>query len=84
MVGRCHGRRRRRVCVGGWPAKLWKAPLTRPPMSSTPRHPPPCPPQVLEANKSVQAGLGEALEEVQQRLLHSWLRMKRARGERGV
>ena len=38
-------------------------------------------PQLLEANKSVQAGLSEALENVQQRLLYNWLRMKRVRGE---
>ncbi|KAI7836210.1 hypothetical protein COHA_009891 [Chlorella ohadii] len=34
---------------------------------------------VLEANKSVQAGLSETMENVQQRLLYSWLRMRRAR-----
>ncbi|PRW05918.1 hypothetical protein C2E21_9389 isoform B [Chlorella sorokiniana] len=34
---------------------------------------------VLEANKSVQAGLSETIETVQQRLLYGWLRMQRAR-----
>lgn len=49
-------------------------------LHSQPCHPSPqsCA-QVLEANKSVQAGLSETMENVQQRLLYSWLRMQRAR-----
>lgn len=34
---------------------------------------------MLEANKSVQAGLSTAVEEVQQRLLYSFIRLQRAR-----